>query len=99
MNKIIAKGSWHKINVVVECFLEDGSPIIEVDGDFIDTAQEEFEEYLMNPKYHGGMYIPPPDSLLAAHYVLQHRFFDSEPEITVEGDIGEIPPVIDGIAY
>lgn len=99
MNKIIATGKWHRIDVVVECFMENGSPIIEVNDFFMESAQEEFEEHLKNPKYHGGMYIPPPDSLLAAHHVLQRQFFDSEPEITVEGDIGEIPPVIEGIVY
>ena len=39
----------------------------------------------------GGTYFPEPDSMLAAFNVLNSIFFDSLEEISVDGDIGEIP--------
>lgn len=89
--KIIAKGKYHGSKAVAECSLQDGSPIIEVDGEFNEWIQEEFETKLEKPDPLGGTYYPPKDSLLAAFSVLQSSFFDDEPETTVEGDIGQIP--------
>ena len=54
--------------------------------------EDELLELLETPKSIGGTYYPPADSLLNAMNILQYHFFD-EPtdEITVEGDIDEIP--------
>ena len=91
MNKIIAKGKYHGNKIVVECFIQDGSLIIELNNEFDELVQQDFEHRLESLDPLGGTYYPPSDSLLAALAVLESQFFDDEPEITVEGDIGEIP--------
>lgn len=92
-NKIIAEGKVNGIRKHVECFIEDGSPIIEVDYDFDEKEQERFNELLKNPPALGGTYYPPSNSLLVAYSVLQFNYFDlgSTVDIKIIGDIGEIP--------
>lgn len=100
MNKIIAKGKLHGNETTVECFIENGSPVIEIDGESNPRMQEIFEAALKNPRPLGGTYYPPVDSLLAALSVMESQFFDNEPEITVEGNIGTIPTYnVEGIVY
>ena len=38
-----------------------------------------------------GSYVPEKDSMLNALNVCRYFFFDEEPDISVEGDIGELP--------
>lgn len=92
-NKIIAEGKVNGIRKHVECFIEDGSPIIEVDYAFDEKEQERFNELLKNPPALGGTYYPPSNSLLVAYSVLQFNYFDlgSTVDIKIIGDIGEIP--------
>lgn len=91
MGRIKATGIFRGLEVEVECFLEDGTPIIEVEGEFSPQIQDEFEELLSLAGPLGGNYWPPADSMLAAHDVLSRLFFTGKPELVVEGDIGEIP--------
>lgn len=92
-NKIIAEGKVNGIRKHVECFIEDGSPIIEVDYAFDEKEQERFNELLKNPPALGGTYYPPSNSLLVAYSVLQFNYFDlgSTVDIKVIGEIPEIP--------
>jgi hypothetical protein len=92
-NKITAEGEVNGIKRYVECFMEDGSPIIEVDYDFDEKEQERFNELLKNPPALGGTYYPLPNSLLAAYAVLQHDYFDDSRKVKIKviGNIGEIP--------
>lgn len=92
-NKIIAEGKVNGIRRHVECFIEDGSLIIEVDYDFDEKEQERFNELLKNPPALGGTYYPSSNSLLAAYSVLQFNYFDlgSTVDIKVIGEIPEIP--------
>lgn len=100
MNKIIAKGKYLGSDCIVECFIEDGSLIIEVNGEFNQEAQNDFEEKLKTCPAMGGTYHPPENSMLAGYSVLESTFFDATPEIEVDGDIGEIPTYnIENIVY
>ena len=102
MSRITAKGKYMGSNCIVECFLEDGSLIIELNGEFNQEAQTDFETKLKTSPAIAGTYYPPKNSMLAGYSVLESIFFDvgSPPEIEVEGDIGEIPTYdIDDIVY
>ena len=46
MSKIIAKGLYLGRECIVECFLEDGFPIIELDGEYDEQVQNRFNELL-----------------------------------------------------
>lgn len=100
MSKITAKGKRNNIYKEVECFMEDGSIIVEVNGEFDEDVQSQFDHLLKNAPAVGGTYHPPANSMLAALAVLESAFFDSLPEIQIEGDIGEIPTYdIEGVVY
>ncbi len=92
-NKIIAEGEVNGVRRHVECFMENGSPIIEVNYEFDEEEQERFEKLLKTPPALGGTYYPSSGSLLAAYAVLQQKYFDDPREVKIEviGDIGEIP--------
>lgn len=91
MARIKAIGKRSGIKIQVEVFMENGSPVIEVDGDYDETLQEEFNELLKNAPSMGGTYYPPSNTLLAAYSVLKSNFFDNTVDVEVIGDIGEIP--------
>ncbi|MPN52681.1 hypothetical protein SDC9_200343 [bioreactor metagenome] len=102
MSKIIAKGIYLGRECVAECFIEDGSVIIEIDGEYDKKVQKKFNELLKNCSPIGGTYHPPKNSLLAGYSVLENSFFDigSNPEINVEGEIETIPTYdIENIIY
>jgi len=102
MAKIIAKGKYLGIVREIECFIEDGFPIIEVDGEYDETIQSNFNQLLKEAPAIGGTYHPPENSLLAAYGVLESTFFDegSPVEIKADGDIGKIPIYeVDDIVY
>lgn len=91
MARIKAIGKRNGIEMDVEVIMEDGSPLISIDGDYDETLQEEFNELLKNVQPIGGTYYPQPNTLLAAYSVLQLSFFDNIVDVEVIGDIGEIP--------
>lgn len=91
MNKVIAKGTYFGHEMTIEAFIEDGMLIVLAEGAEIDWIQRDFDERVKHQRPMGGTYYPEPNSLLSAYNVLKHSFFDSKPEITVQGDIGEIP--------
>ncbi|SKA91533.1 hypothetical protein SAMN05443428_11175 [Caloramator quimbayensis] len=100
--KIIAKGKYLGVKREVEVFLEDGLPIIEIDGEYDETIQNKFNQLLKEAPAIGGTYYPPENSLLAAYSVLESVFFDdgSIPTIEAIGDIGKIPTYdLEGIVY
>lgn len=88
MGKIIAKGKKYGHDFTVE--FEQNKVLFNDNED--EFLEEEFFKLLENPKAVGGTYYPPVDSLLNAHNILRYHFFD-EPteEITVEGELEEIP--------
>jgi len=100
VNKIIAQGEVNGITKYIECFMENGSPIIEVNYEFNEREQERFEKLLKTPSALGGTYYPPSNSLLAAYSVLQFNYFDDPKEVKIEviGDIGKIPGE-EGVVY
>lgn len=91
MARIKAIGKRNGIEMDVEVFMEDGSLLISISGDYDETLQEEFNELLKNVQPIGGTYYPQPNTLLAAYSVLQLSFFDNIVDVEVIGDIGEIP--------
>lgn len=88
MGKITATGKKYGSKLTVE--FEFGKVLF--DGRENELLKEELTELLENPKAVGGTYYPPFDSLLNAYNILRYHFFD-EPteEITVEGELEEIP--------
>lgn len=102
MSKIIARGKCLGIERQVECTLKNGIPIIEIDGEYDEAVQSNFNQLLKKAPAIGGTYYPPENSLLAAYSVLESVFFDdgSIPTIEAIGDIGKIPTYdIEGIVY
>lgn len=100
MSRIIAKGKLNGVKKEVQCFMEDGSVIIEIAGEFDETIQNKFSELIKDAPAIGGTYYPPENSMLAALAVLESSFFDSLPNIMIQGDIGEIPTYdIEDIVY
>lgn len=102
MSKITAKGKYMGVERQVEVVLEDGFPIIELDGEYDEQVQSKFNNLLKETPPMGGTYYPPENSLLAAYSVLASTFFDdgSSPDVEAVGDIGEIPTYdIEGIVY
>lgn len=91
MARVKAIGKRNGIEMDVEVFMEDGSLLISIDGDYDETFQEEFNELLKNVQPIGGTYYPQPNTLLAAYSVLQLSFFDNIVDVEVIGDIGKIP--------
>ena len=88
MGKIIAKGKKYGFKLIVE--FELGKVLF--NGKKDELLEDELLELLEKPKSIGGTYYPPVDSLLNAMNILQYHFFDeSTDEITVEGEIEQIP--------
>lgn len=91
MGKIIASGIHCGNRITVEAVVEDGTLLILMDEKEVPDLQKRFDELVKVQPAMGGTYFPDENSLLAAYNVLQHTFFDTLEEISVEGDIGEIP--------
>ena len=98
MGKVIASGIYCGNRITVEAVVEDGTLVILMNEKEVPDIQKRFDELIKVQPAMGGTYFPDEDSLLAAYNVLQHTFFDTLEEISVEGDIGEIPNE-DGVIY
>ena len=98
MAKIIATGIHICNRITVEVTKEDGTLVITTYGFESPELQKDFDECIANQPPMGGSFYPKPDSMLAAFNVLSNKFFDTLEEITVEGDLGEIPHE-DGVIY
>lgn len=95
MGKITATGKKYGFKLTVEFELNK----VLFNGQKDKLLEDDLTELLENPKAIGGTYYPPFDSLLNAYNILRYHFFD-EPteEITVEGELEEIP-YEEGIIY
>lgn len=91
MGKIIASGIYCGDRITVEAVVEDGTLLILMNEKEVPDIQKRFDELIKVQPAMGGTYFPDENSLLAAYNVLQNTFFDTLEEISVEGDIGEIP--------
>ena len=91
MGKVIASGIYCGNRITVEAVVEDGTLVVLMNEKEVPDIQKRFDELIKVQPAMGGTYFPDEDSLLAAYNVLQHTFFDALEEISVEGDIGEIP--------
>lgn len=91
MGKVIASGIYCGNRITVEAIVEDGTLLILMNEKEVPDLQKRFDELIKVQPAMGGTYFPDENSLLAAYNVLQNTFFDTLEEISVEGDIGEIP--------
>jgi len=91
MSKVTAIGRMYGVYTEVEVSLEDGKPIIKVDGYPDEYWQRQFDELLDRAPPMGGTYYPPMHSLLAVYNVVKNALFDEQPEIAVEGELEQIP--------
>lgn len=98
MGKIIATGVYCGHRITVEATLEDGTIVIQADEQEVPEIQKRFDELVKVQPAMGGTFFPGDDSLLSAYNVLQNTFFDTLEDISVEGDIGEIP-MEEGVVY
>ena len=98
MGKVIATGIYCGNRISVEAVVEDGTLLILMNEREVPDLQKRFDELVKVQPAMGGTYFPDENSLLTAYNVLQYTFFDALEEISVEGDIGEIP-MEDGVVY
>jgi hypothetical protein len=91
MARIVATGKYLSDRITVEVTQEDGILVITTDGKEVEELQKHFDECVSKQPAMGGTYYPEPDSMLSAYNVMNNNFFDELEEITVDGDIGEIP--------
>ena len=98
MGKVIASGIYCGNKITVEAIVEDGTLVILMDEKEVPDLQKRFDELIKVQPAMGGTYFPDENTLLAAYNVLQNTFFDTLEEISVEGDIGEIP-CEEGVVY
>ena len=91
MGKVIASGIYCGNRITVEAVVEDGTLLILMNEKEVPDLQKRFDELIKVQPAMGGTYFPDENSPLTAYNVLQHTFFDVLEEISVEGDIGEIP--------
>lgn len=98
MGKVKATGIYLGNQISVEVTQEDGTLVILMDDNESGELQKHLEQCLARQPAMGGTFFPEQNSLLAAFNVLQNTFFDSLEEITVEGEIEEIP-LEDGKIY
>ena len=91
MGKVIASGIHCGNRITVEAVVEDGTLVILMNEKEVPDLQKRFDELITVQPAMGGTYFPDENSLLAAYNVLQNTFFETLEEISVEGDIGEIP--------
>lgn len=91
VGRIVADGFRDGVERHVEVFMEDGTPVIEVDYRRIPGEQSRFGLMLEKPSALAGVYYPEPNTLLAAWSILQNDYFDSFVICERIGDIGEIP--------
>ena len=91
MGKVIASGIYCGNRITVEAVIEDGTLLILMDEKEVPDIQKRFDELVKVQPAMGGTYFPDKDSLLAAYNVLQYTFFDTLEEISVEGELEEIP--------
>lgn len=88
MGKITATGKKHGFKLTVE--FEQNKVLF--NGQTDELLEDDLTELLENPKAVGGTYYPPVDTLLNVYNILQYHFFDeTAEEITVEGELEEIP--------
>lgn len=97
MAKITANGTFHGVMTEVTC--TDGEDGLVIDFDDQENGQMEsiFRRELGKGHAMGGSFHPERESMLNALNVIRHYFFDDEPEIQIDGDIGEIPTDPDSI--
>ena len=91
MGKIIAKGKHLTIPVTLICENVGTEIFVKFNNEVNELYEGYFFDRMNECHVISGNYIPDKDSMLNALNVCKNYFFDSEPTIKVEGDIGEIP--------
>lgn len=79
MARITAEGTLFGSKCTAEAFLEDGAPIIEVDGVFDEWMQARFNRCMKKAPALGGTYYPLENTMLAA-FLDEKNIPDSELE-------------------
>jgi hypothetical protein len=95
---IKAVGKISGVKITVHCKDIGGEIHVLFNGQENIAHESRFRKELSMNHVVAGSYVPDIDSMLNALEVLKHWFFDSAPEIIIEGDIGEIP-YEDGVVY
>lgn len=91
MSKIIAKGKLGSSVMTVICSEEDGQITFSFNGHEDDFLKEILESRMDVAPAMGGTYYPEQGTMLAYYNILENVFFNKQPEIKIEGDIGQIP--------
>jgi len=99
MAKIIAKGKRYNMPLEVVCEKTDDGLSVSFNGTDDKLFMQSFMDELEQRYPVAGTFYPEVESLTNALEVLQYHFFDGEPEITVDGDIGEEIPYEDDVIY
>lgn len=96
---ITAKGNVKGREFTVHCKMIDGEVCILFNRQEHPLLEKEFRTELEKRYPVAGTFYPEVESLTNALEVLRYHFFDGEPEITVDGDIGEEIPYEDDVIY
>lgn len=99
MAKITATGTHAGYQLEVTVEMSDGELLVDFDGDEDIFLEKEFRTELEKRYPVAGTFYPEVESLTNALEVLRFHFFDDEPTIQVDGDIGEEIPYEDDMIY
>ena len=99
MAKITATGAHAGYQLEVTVEMADGELLVDFDGDEDIFLEKEFRTELEKRHPVAGTFYPEVESLTNALEVLRFHFFDDEPIIQVDGDIGEEIPYEDDMIY
>lgn len=96
---ITAKGKVNGREFTVHCKMIDGEVCTLFNRQEHPLLEQRFRDELEKRYPVAGTFYPEVESLTNALEVLRYHFFDDEPTIQIDGDIGEEIPYEDDVVY
>lgn len=91
MIKIECVGKHFGVNLSICCVKDEEELFFFFNNREDEFLETEFRNILKLRHSIAGTFFPEENSMMNVLNVIQYYFFDSTPEITIEGDIGELP--------
>lgn len=91
MVKIECTGKYLGVGLSICCVKDEEDLFFFFNNSEDEILETEFRKRLKERHPVAGTYYPEENSMMNVLNVIQYHFFDSTPEVTIEGDIGELP--------